>query len=222
MLSNMYEIIDGKINDPTKSWDNLIEFLVAENSASHYFQIKHNLEWLINDHPLAKRLMNIYDPRLLKSDFYDHLGELYLERVVSNIYTKKSGIFLTPGQVADSMATMTIGKTDKAIKVLDPAVGSGKLLMSAHKASPNAYLFGVDIDLRLLRIAMTNFAIHDIPGCFLHADILRHEIDISKENGRANWHYMNRWYSCMDKLKPIERTYNPTFNYPLQNDLFKK
>ena len=221
MLENMYEIIANKNNDPTKSWDRLIEFLAADNSPSHYFQFKHNLEWLMKDEPLATNLMNIYDPKLLKSDFYDHLGELYQDRVASKVYTKNSEIVLTPKQIADSIAQIT-GKTDKPIKILDPAVGSGRLLMSAYKAAPNSYLFGVDLDMRKLRIAMTNFAIHDIPGYFLNADSSKHEIDISKESGKANWKYMNSWYSCMDKLKPVENSYNHRLNYQLQNNLVRK
>lgn len=103
--------------------------------------------------------------------------------------------------VADMMADMTIGQTSESKTVLDPAVGTGRLLMAAHKVAPNAILFGVDTDLRALRIAYTNFAIYNISGYLLHADGLKHEIDISTPPGLNNWQYANKWYSCMDKLE---------------------
>ena len=62
--------------------------------------------------------------------------------------------------------------------------------------------FGVDSDLRLLRIAATNFYVHNIQGYLLHADGLIHETDISSEDGKYNWQFANSWYSNMDKLRP--------------------
>ena len=96
------------------------------------------------------------------------------------------------------------------MNILDPAVGSGRLLMAAYKRAPHARLFGVDIDLRLVRIAFANFTIHKIPGYLLHADSLCHEIDIATEDGRNNWQHANRWYSCMDKLTPLSKSQNNT------------
>ena len=105
--------------------------------------------------------------------------------------------------VAKMTASMTIGETDKPVNVLDPVVGTGRLLMAAHKQAPNANLFGVDLDQRMVRIAFTNFAIHDISGYLLNADSLQHETDISTENGLYNWRFANRWNSNLDDLKPI-------------------
>jgi type I restriction-modification system DNA methylase subunit len=100
---------------------------------------------------------------------------------------------------------MTIGEDfARRINVLDPCVGTGRLLMSAYKVNPNSNLFGVDIDLDALRIAHVNFLVHDVKNFYLlHADSLRHEIDFSKPEGNHNWQFANRWNSCMSKLKPI-------------------
>ncbi|MFH1372355.1 MAG: N-6 DNA methylase [bacterium] len=159
--------------------------------------------------------MAVYDPKILQSDYYDHLGDMYLEKIVSRSESTRKGIFLTPAEVAQMMASMTIEKTDRQVNVLDPAVGSGRLLMAAHKQAPRARLFGVDIDLRSLRIAFTNLAIHSISGYLLHADSLRHEIDIAKEAGQQNWQYANHWYSCMDQLKVLDS--GPNYNLSLNS-----
>jgi type I restriction-modification system DNA methylase subunit len=205
MLEGMYDLFTAKFQDPAKSWDRLIEFLAVDNCGQFLCQLDHKFEWLFEDSNLAKTVMKTYNPNLLRSDYYDHLGEMYLEKVVSKDQAIRKGMFLTPMSVADAMARMTIPESKEPINILDPAVGSGRLLMAAYKRAPSAGLFGVDVDLGLVRIALTNFAIHKIPGYLLHADSLCHETDIATEHGKSNWMYANRWYSCMDKLAPLSK-----------------
>ena len=205
MLETMYGVLNRKFNDSVKAWDSLVEFLAADNCAPLLYQLDHKFEWLFEDSRLAEELMKTYDVQLLRSDYYDHLGEMYLEKIVSTTEAARKGLFLTPMNVAETMAAMTVGESKEPLKILDPAVGTGRLLMAAHKRAPNSMLFGVDLDLRALRIAFTNFAIHNISAYLLNADSLLHEIDISKEEGRRNWRYANRWYSCTDKLNPASK-----------------
>lgn len=202
MLEKMYFLFIDKFQDPIESWDRLVEFLAVDNCGPLLHQLNHKFEWFFQDSKLSDAVINLYDPELLKSDYHDHLGDMYLEKIVSQERAKRKGMFLTPMNLADTLTQMTIQKTNKPLNILDPAVGSGRLLMAAYKTAPDSMFFGVDIDLRALRIAFTNFAIHNISGYFLHADSLYHNIDISTENGIHNWKYANNWYSCMDKLKP--------------------
>lgn len=206
MLDKMYDLFTREFHDPVKSWDYMIDFLAVDNCGQLLYQLNHKFEWLFENSRLVKEIKETYNHKLLKSEVYDHLGEMYLEKIVSSQQAKKRGMFLTPMNVADMMAEMTLLSDNKEPNVLDPAVGTGRLLMSAYKVSPKARLFGVDIDLRALRIAFTNFAIHNITGYLLHANSLLHEIDIAEEGGMHNWQYANRWYSCMDKLKPATRS----------------
>ena len=206
MLEDMYSLLNNKYSDSVKAWDSLIEFLAVDNCGSLIYQLDHKFEWLFEDSELSRTLMKTYDPELLRSDYYDHLGEMYLEKIIGKKESERKGLYLTPMNVAESMAAMTIKETDKALNILDPAVGTGRLLMAAHKRAPNGLVFGVDIDLRALRIAFTNFAIHGISGYLLHADSLRHEIDISIKDGRSNWQFANKWYSSMDQLKTTKQS----------------
>jgi type I restriction-modification system DNA methylase subunit len=125
---------------------------------------------------------------------------MYLEKIVSKLDTGRP-LILPRMDKAEALARKTINKTDQPVKILDKTVGTGRVLMSAYKRAPNSMLFGVDNDLRALRIAFTNLAIHDISGYLLHADCEKHELDIANDDGWYNWQYANRWYSCMDKLK---------------------
>lgn len=218
----MYDLLTDKFHDPIKAWDNFIDFLAVDNCGSLLYQINHKFEWLVKDSRLVKSLQDTYDNGLLRSDFYDHLGEMYLEKVVGIKQVQQRGQYLTPMNVAESMAVINVGKTDKKVKVLDPAVGTGRLLMAAYKQAPNGVFFGVDVDIRMVRIAFTNFAIHGISGYLLHADSLIHEIDISEEEGRNNWQYANKWYSCIEKLKPITSTNKLLTNKNDQLNIFRK
>ena len=201
MLERMYSLLSSKFHDPVKAWDSLIEVLAVDNCGGLIFQLDHKFEWLFEDVSFARRLIKTYDSELLRSDYYDHLGEMYLEKVVDKKKAQGKGLYLMPMPDTETAAVVNVIETDKTRTILDPAVATGRLLMAVHKMTPNSKLFGVDVDLRALRIAFTNFAIHSISGYLLHADSLKHEIDINNEDGISNWHYANRWYSCMDKLK---------------------
>jgi len=221
MLEKMYNVFIDKFHDPIKSWDRLVEFLAVDNCGGFIYQLNHKFEWLFQDSKLADTVMELYDPELLRSDYYDHLGDMYLEKIVSNKEAQRKGLFLTPVNLAELLAQTTFQKSNIPLKIFDPAVGTGRLLMAAYKNEPNSMLFGVDIDLRLLRIAMTNFAIHDIPGYLLHANSLVHEIDIATEAGRNNWQYANKWYSCIDKFEILskgqnQRNQNPQFGLSIK------
>ncbi len=212
MLEKMYDLFQREYNDTYQAWDNMVSFIAGDHSTNYIWQNKENLKSLLEKKVLMDKVIELYDYKLLKSDYYDHLGDIYLEKIVSSSEAKSRGQFFTPHHVGKMMAEMTIDKTDEKINILDPCVGSGRLLMEAYKQAPNATFFGVDLDLRMVRIAMTNFAIHSIKGYFLHANSLQHEIDISKEDGLANWQYANNWYSHIDKLKEINRGQNLTLD----------
>jgi type I restriction-modification system DNA methylase subunit len=205
IYENMYEILCRRFHDYNKAWDYLIEFLAVDNCPALLSQLKHKFEWLFEDKDLADMLMSIYKPEVLKADMHDHLGDMYVKNQ-GKLGQSFKGQFLTPDEVVDFMCKAVIGEANKAnrpLNILDPCVGTGRFLLYAHRYAPDANLFGVDIDLRALRVAFTNCAIHNIRAYLLHADSLRHEIDISKPDGIANWQYANKWYSCWDKLKEI-------------------
>lgn len=125
-----------------KAWDKLIEFLAADNSVRLATKLNHNFEWLTNDSKLVSDLMNIYNPDLLKSDYYDYLGELYENKIASNSKAQKCKHVLSSDSEVKRIAETQIDKTDENKTILDPAVGTGRLLMAAHKVAPNAKLFG--------------------------------------------------------------------------------
>jgi type I restriction-modification system DNA methylase subunit len=200
MYQEMYDILYRRFHHHEKTIDALTEFIAVDNCPALLNQLDHKLEWVYDDPELCQSLDSVYNLDLLKADAYDYLGDLYLGKQ-RNDERKHKGQYLLPERVVGHINGIVISKTDEKVNILDPYVGTGRFLISAHKYAPNANLFGVDIDLRALRIAFTNCAIQNIKAYLLHADNLVHEIDVSKADGSYNWQFANRWYSCMDKLQ---------------------
>ena len=211
----MYDVFYRQFRDYNKAWDNMIEFIAVDNCPPMLAQMDHEFEWYFEDEEFASKVKEVYDLELFKSDRHDHLGDMYVENQ-SKLSQSYKGQYLTPENVVEMMVKMTVGETDAEINILDPCVGTGRFLIAANKYAPNANLFGVDIDLRALRIAFTNCALHNISARFLHADSLRHETDISRPEGRYNWQYANRWHSCWDELKLMSGPTPPVETGPKQ------
>lgn len=200
MLERMYDILNEKFENPVKSWDSLVEFIAVDHRADLLYQLEHKFEWLYEDRNLADRLSRIYDAEILQADYHDCLGELYRSKLASEAVEQDEG------QLELALQRWTQPSQEgKRIAVLDPEAGTGRLLMTVHKKLPEAVLFGIDYDLRALRVAMTNFAIHNIQGFLLHADRTKHDMSLDTPKGQYNWKHANKWYSRMDKLKPAPK-----------------
>lgn len=215
IYSELLDIYYKKFHSYNTAWDNMIDFIAVDKMPLLLSQLNHKFEWV--DEEFGKKTRAVYDLIDVKSDRYDYLGDLYIE-MQGHSDKKRKGQFLTPDSIVEMMVRMTVDKIDreKPINVLDPCVGTGRFLVKANEMLPEANLFGVDIDIRALRIAMVNCATHNIRAYFLCADSLVYDIDIATENGRYNWQFSNRWYSCWDKLK-ITVAKNQNFTLGFKN-----
>jgi type I restriction-modification system DNA methylase subunit len=203
MLESMYDAFREHSKDSLTAWDRLIEFIAADHRPRLFYQLNHRFEWLFEDSRLVEKLEQTYKPILMQSDYYDHLGEMYRDSVIAQQKGDSTGFILMPEAAAKTMAEEVIAEDEQPLYIVDPVAGTGRMLMAIHRRVPKAHLFGVESDLRTLRIAYTNLAIHGIRALLLHADRLSHEIDLACDEGRFNWKYCNSWYSCKEKLKPI-------------------
>lgn len=202
VYDSLFKVLYDEYNDGNLAYEKLLEFLAVDNCPPIIRDIDGNLSWFFENEDIRGKLIEAYDVKVVQSERYDHLGDLYLENVIGEYEAKKRKLYFTPHSVADALARMTLeGNTKKQPNVLDPAVGSGRLLMAAHAHCPDARLYGVDNSLALVRTAFTNAAIHSISMYLLHADSLRHVTDIALPEGRDNWRHANRWQSQVDKLK---------------------
>ena len=90
----------------------------------------------------------------------DCLGEFFQNHITKG----KNGQFFTPPHVTDMMAQMTLGEETKEKTIMDPACGSGRMLLSAAKVSRRNYFFGADCDNRCSRMAVINLCLNGLVG----------------------------------------------------------
>lgn len=216
MLEKLYDTFAKKFNDSIKAWDHFIEFLAIDNSGDMIFQIKHKFEWLFNDKKFRDSIYLIYDSKLLKSDYYDHLGDMYFEKNIGN-FNEESLKRIPLKRIKFLIEKKS--KKNTQIKVLDKKAGTGRYLMDVYKIAPKALLFGMENNLQVLRIALTNFAIHGIKGFLLHADSQSHDIELNTKNGIYNWKYANKWNSFAYKLKKDNQNFG--INIPYKSNKLK-
>ncbi len=205
MLENMYGLFNEKVQDKRKAWDYLIEMLAVDNRGSIIFEIGHKFEWLFDDKGLVKKVLDVYDGELLKSDYYDHLGDMYLHHIVPKSEELDKARYIMHQPPAEELSEMITAISKEIIRFVDPLTGTGRLLMAAHKKVPLARCFGVERDLDLYRIAVTNFAIFNIPGYILHDIASKEDIDPSRPFGNQNWKYANHWNPTTNQLNPIRK-----------------
>ncbi len=203
----MFDVLYRKTHDYGEAYERLLEFLVADHLPVMVPQFEGKLEWLLKDEALYNRLVPLYAEHFdaFHDDRYDYLGDLYVE-LQGRFSQGIKGQFLTPQNVCEMMAEMVMGDADngRPANVLDPCVGTGRMLISAHRyAPPGSVFYGIDIDNRAIRTAFTNACIHKVPMRLLCADSLRHATRPDTEAGRHNWKYCNSWRSHYGELRSI-------------------
>lgn len=118
---------------------------------------------------LFSTLVNEMTDRLESETGYDVLGEYFEAHLVEK--SNKNNQFFTPWPACQFMAQATLeeSKQDRMLKILDPACGSGRMILAAAKVGgPNHQYFGIDVDGLCCRMSILNFF---LSGLF-HAEVM--------------------------------------------------
>lgn len=99
----------------------------------------------------------------------DYLGDMYEEALLSN---KARGQFFTPQSVADLSVEITMPNLEQGQTVLDPACGSGRMLIASVRKQPKAIFYGVDLDVNCVNMTALNMLYRNVEGCVIHANTL--------------------------------------------------
>jgi len=189
MLNNLYELFLNKFKDKEKAWDYFLLFIAVDNNGNLILDSGINLHWLLRDKKFFNSVLSIYDSKLLKSEVYDHLGELYFDIFGEN---NPQNSIISDEQIIEKY------KASKLI--LDISNKVSKNVISIQKNNPSAIIFGVTTDLNILRIALTNSFIFGIKCFLLNADSKLHELSLTTQNGLFNWKFANQWFSSFNSL----------------------
>lgn len=208
MLEKLYETFSQKYPESLKAWDNMLAFIASFHCGKIMAQFENELEWVAKEPDMLEQVRATYDPRLMKGSNSDALGDMYFESQLDNVQRRAKSYAKTPWDMVNVMSAAIVSATQTRLKIVDPCAGTGRLLLALATRAPNGVYFGIEDDLRISRIALTNLMIHDVHGYILNANYLMHATDLQTEAGRHNWRYSNKWYSQMHNLLPA---------HPLQN-----
>lgn len=91
--------------------------------------------------------------------FIDVLGNFYEK----NLSFDRNGQFFTPQPICDMMAQLMSPDGFKK-RVVDPACGSGRMLMAVAKINRVAMFYGADNDMNCARMAVINLCLNSMLG----------------------------------------------------------
>lgn len=86
----------------------------------------------------------------------DHIASLDLAD------RKGLGQYMTPAFLGDKMAAMLAMRQGAPVRVIDPACGTGELLLAVQRANPGAGLHGFDVDEGMITAAQRNLPDADV------------------------------------------------------------
>ena len=105
--------------------------------------------------------LGILQLNVLDDPYSDILGEFFMQHITKG----QNGQYFTPAPVCEMMAKMQCGNLeDEGNKILDPACGSGRMLLSAAKINHRNYFFGADSSYTCAKMATLNFFLNGLNG----------------------------------------------------------
>lgn len=117
------------------------------------------------------QLIHEMEERNGSSQGNDIVGDFYQE----HLYRKGGSQYFTPWNVCEMMAKLSYAEeTEKALNILDPACGSGRMLLaSAYELGNQHHYYGIDIKATCVKMTAINLFLNGIfKGEVLCADAL--------------------------------------------------
>jgi len=114
--------------------------------------------------------------------FADPLGEFYM----THISYGRLGQYFTPEHITDMTAMMNIPPDmQPGQKVLDPACGSGRFILSAAKINRSLDFYGADLDSICCKMALVNMLLNSLTGEIAHMDSLSNDFFVGYQVKRV-------------------------------------
>lgn len=105
--------------------------------------------------------LGILQLNVLDNPYSDILGDFYMDYITKG----ENGQYFTPDPVCKMLAKMTLDNSESEGKrILDPACGSGRMLLNAAKLHYRNYFFGADNNNTCAKMATLNFFLNGLNG----------------------------------------------------------
>ena len=170
------------IQDPTKPM--IAVFEKYRNRFEPYSLFERFMEFVIAgfditfttlDRPFRKEeqetcmeLLNVWvttmNEVLKTKEWYDILGEVYMNYLSGTMKKQWTGQFFTPIHICDLMAQITDPGEKGGESIMDCCCGSGRMLLAAHIIHPGNYCYAQDMDRICCLMTVCNFLIHGVRG----------------------------------------------------------
>lgn len=160
---------------------------------------------------MAAVIVNAYEENRNR----DFLGDVFMEMLLNDKAGK--GQVFTPYNIAEAMAKMTFSKENcekmfdgkKYIKIHDPAVGGGCLLIAvANQLQEQGYnpqkdccMLAIDLDRRCVFMTYIQLSVLGIPAIVLRGDTLKYEMSEEYHTPAYVWDYV-RFRDFTTKAEP--------------------
>jgi len=105
--------------------------------------------------------LGILQLNVLDAPYTDLLGEFFMQEISKG----HNGQFFTPDSLCEMMASFCgIRPEDENKNCIDPACGSGRMLLAGAKMNPNHYFYGADNSQVCAKMATLNFFLNGLRG----------------------------------------------------------
>jgi len=123
----------------------------------------------VQQNPAAQVIAKFLDEAgRLAEGFNDPLGQLYMDKITKG----HNGQYFTPSHVCDFMAAITVSEMKDGQILLDPACGSGRMLLAAAKINRHILFYGADIDATCVKMTVANMLLNSLSGEIAHMNSL--------------------------------------------------
>jgi len=102
--------------------------------------------------------------------FADPLGEFYMEHISHG----RLGQYFTPEPISEMMSLLT-GEYETGQKILDPACGSGRFILSAAKRNRHLLFYAADLDPICCKMTLLNMLLNSLTGEVANLNSLSNE-----------------------------------------------
>ena len=113
------------------------------------------------DLAIFSHLLGIVQSHVYHNPYGDLLGEYFTQYINRG----QNGQFFTPESICTLMANINIADQNPTGKnVLDPACGSGRLLLAFAKIAPDNYFYANDVSMTCAKMTALNFMLNGLRG----------------------------------------------------------
>lgn len=116
--------------------------------------------------------VNTMNEALKTKEWYDLLGDVYMDYLSGTMKKHWTGQYFTPMHICELMAQITDPGEKTGERIMDCACGSGRMLLASHVLHPGNYCCAQDMDRICCLMTVCNFIIHGVNGEVVWGDSL--------------------------------------------------